>query len=412
MGDLILDLAALARAGLLPAGCFLEGDAPASTLNPFMAAGPAAWAAVRATLTALIAGDPPSDTRLEKDSALRATAVVRQSAVTMRLPAAIGDYTDFYASREHATNCGCLFRDPAAALPPNWLHLPIAYHGRASTVGVSPAEIVRPHGQLPPTPSTSAPSFGPSARLDFELEVGVFIGGPPNPQGTRVTLSEAPSRIFGYVLLNDWSARDVQRWEMVPLGPFAGKNFATTVSPWVVTPAALAPWGVGAPVQDDPVPPAYLQEGDAAIGGRGMPRTTVDLPLTVRLETTKKNGDGTSVTTSTLLTTSNLRHLYWTPAQMIAHHTAGGCVLRPGDLLGTGTISAPGGVAGGGLGSLLEASLDGREPVGLGDGTSSRTFLEDGDAVILSGMTAASADGWPGVGFGECRGVVVGARAP
>lgn len=407
--DTILDLAALARGGLLPAEAgFLEGGGrPAPTLNAFMAAGPAAWAAVRATLTALVCGDPPSDTRLFANPALRAGAVVRTGEVgAMHLPAAIGDYTDFYASREHATNCGCLFRDPAAALPPNWLHLPVAYHGRASTVGVSPAAVVRPLGQLPPTADAGGPTFGPSTRLDFELEVGVFIGGPANAQGTRVRLGEAADRIFGYVLLNDWSARDIQRWEMVPLGPFAGKNFATTVSPWVVTPAALGPWGVPAPPQADPTPPAYLREAEAGVGGRGIPRLTFDLPLTARLVP-----DGAPATPPTLLAASNLCHLYWTPSQMVAHHTAGGCVLRAGDLLGTGTISAPGGVDGGGLGSLLEASLDGRAPVRLASG-GERTFLEDGDAVILGGMTTPTADGWPGVGFGECRGVVVAAPDP
>ncbi len=292
VGDLILDLAALARAGLLPGGseCFLEGDRPAPTLNPFMAAGPPAWAAVRASLTALVCGHPPADARLANNPALCGDAIVRREHAAMRLPAAIGDYTDFYASREHASNCGSLFRDPAAALPPNWLHLPVAYHGRASTVGVSPAAVVRPLGQLPPAPPSTSPAFGPSARLDFELEVGVFVGGPPNPPGARVPLSAAADRIFGYVLLNDWSARDVQRWEMVPLGPFAGKNFATTISPWVVTPDALAPWAVPAPPQADPRPPAYLCEDDDAVGGRGMPRETVDLPLTVVLETAGGGG--------------------------------------------------------------------------------------------------------------------------
>lgn len=415
--DIILDLAALTRGGLLPVEAgFLVGERdggrlPAPTLNAFMASGPPTWDAVRAALTSLICGDPPADTRLSADPGLRAAAVVHRGQVAkMHLPAAIGDFTDFYASREHATNCGSLFRDPAAALPPNWLHLPIAYHGRASTVGVSPAAVVRPLGQLPPRAPLGAPSFGPSARLDFELEVGVFIGGAANAQGTRVRLGDAPGRVFGFVLLNDWSARDVQRWEMAPLGPFAGKNFATTVSPWVVSPAALAPWAVPAPVQADPAPPAYLREDDGDVGGRGMPRLTFDLPLTVRL--------GTAATAAAapgppghLLATSNLRHLYWTPAQMVAHHTAGGCALRPGDLVGTGTISGPGGVAGGGLGSLLEASLDGRAPVALAGGEA-RTFLEDGDTVVLSGMTRATADGWPGVGFGECRGVVVGAPAP
>ncbi|MFW6183939.1 MAG: fumarylacetoacetase, partial [Chloroflexota bacterium] len=307
-------------------------------------------------------------------------------AVTMHLPATIGDYTDFYSSRHHASNVGRMFRGEENPLLPNWRHLPVAYHGRASSVVVSRTPIRRPQGQMlapdADAPHADAPHFGPSQELDFELEVG-FLVGPGNALGHPLSVEEAQAHIFGLVLVNDWSARDIQRWEYRPLGPFLGKNFATSLSPWVVTLEALAPFRVEGPPQE-PQPLPYLQQP--------QPRA-YDIKLQVSLQP-----DGAP--SATVISRSNARHLYWSMEQQLAHHTIGGCNLRPGDLLASGTISGP---TPDSYGSLLELAWGGQRPLTLPHGDR-RTFLQDGDTVTLSGW--CQGDGYR-VGFGSVTGVIV-----
>lgn len=410
IGEFVLDLREVKRAGLLSGpelsahgGCFEQ-----PTLNAFMALGPPAWQEARTTLQRLLSGEEGA---LRDSCTLRSAALVPMSSAFMHLPAAIGDYTDFYASREHATNVGAMFRGQANALQPNWLHLPVGYHGRASSIVVSGTCVRRPWGQvLPPAQPeaaaaapAAAPAFQPSAALDYELEMGCFIG-PGNALGQPIPATSAADHIFGYVLVNDWSARDIQKWEYVPLGPFNGKNFATSISPWVVTPAALEPFAVPAPPQDDPLPPPYLHQPD----GR---RTNYDVQLEVSVlpETQSARGDGGHAVEAAegaagaggaVATRSSMRTMYWTLPQMIAHHTAGGCNLRPGDLLATGTLSSAGAR---GAGCLLEATWNGTRPLRLADG-SQRGYLQDGDTVVLTGH--CQGDGYR-VGFGECRAKVL-----
>jgi fumarylacetoacetase len=304
----------------------------------------------------------------------------------------IGDYTDFYAGIHHATNVGALFR-PDQPLLPNYRHVPIGYHGRASSVVESGTAIRRPHGQRKPA-GEAEPSFGPSRNLDYELELGIWIGRR-NALGEPIPIAEAPAHIGGYCLLNDWSARDIQAWEYQPLGPFLAKNFATTISPWIVTPEALAPFRCAQAKRPagDPRPMAYLwDEHDQAAGA-------LDLELEVLLITPGLR-DGNLPPHR--LSLGNARALYWTPAQLVAHHTSGGCNLNTGDLLGTGTISM---AEEGGFGSLLEITRGGRQPVTLASGET-RRFLEDGDEVVL--LARARRDGFAPIGFGACRGTVVG----
>jgi fumarylacetoacetase len=314
-------------------------------------------------------------------------AVHAQADVEMLLPASIGDYTDCYASREHATNVGAMFRDKNNALLPNWLHIPVAYHGRASSVVVSGTDIRRPRGQtVAKGQDAGPPSFGPSKLLDFELEVGCFVG-PGNDLGDSISLDKAEDHMFGLVLLNDWSARDIQKWEYVPLGPFLGKNFGTTISPWVVPMAALEPFRVPTPVQD-PQPLPYLQQAPGSCLG-------VDVRLEVALQTSEMDGPETIVR-------SNLKYMYWAMAQQLTHHSVNGCNLNPGDLIGTGTISGPTEES---FGSLLELCWAGSKEVKLKGGAVVRKFLQDGDKVIMRG--ACEAPDGSRVGFGECSGVIV-----
>ncbi|HSN56479.1 MAG TPA: fumarylacetoacetase, partial [Candidatus Sulfomarinibacteraceae bacterium] len=302
--------------------------------------------------------------------------------VEMLLPAEIRDYTDFYSSREHATNVGTMFRGPDNALQPNWLHLPVGYHGRASSVVVSGTDVRRPRGQFKPA-DADRPVYGPSRLMDFELEMGFFVG-PGNALGEPIPIADAPEHIFGMVLVNDWSARDIQAWEYVPLGPFLGKSFATSISPWVVTMDALEPFRCAGPAQTDPEPLPYL-------------RTSGDQAYDIRLEVLLQGADMAEPAT---IATSNFRYLYWNVCQQLAHHTVNGCNARPGDLYASGTISGP---AKNERGSMLELSWRGSEPITLPNG-GQRRFLADGDTVILRGRCEA---GGVRVGFGEVRGTLL-----
>ena len=347
----VLDLAALARAGLLDGFPGAAAAFAAPALDAFMAAGPAAWEATRLQLEALL-----GDARVERHSHALAD-------VAPLLPFTIADFADFYASLDHASNLGRIFRPGDDPLLPNWRHLPVGYHGRAGTVVVSGTDIVRPRGQFLPA-GEAAPEFGPSGRLDLELELG-FVIGTPSRLGEPVAVSEALRHVFGVVLLNDWSARDLQAWEYQPLGPFLGKSFASSIGAWVTPLTALAGRRVPAPEQV-PAPLPYLRERPWAL----------DLELEVEL-----NG--------TVVARSNARHLYWSAAQLIAYLTANGASLRTGDLLGSGTVSGPGREQ---RGSLIELSWNGEQPLEL-PGGARRTFLEDGDTVVLRGASLAEVAG-------------------
>jgi len=383
VGGFVLDLTGLEQAGRLDlpefggARVFQRGE-----LNALMALGRPAWRAARARLTALLSAGPDG---LERESALREALLKPVAEVETALPCAIGDYTDFYSSREHAVNVGTMLRGADNALMPNWLHLPVAYHGRASSVVIDGTPVRRPLGQTLPK-GAAAPVFGPSRLLDFELEVGFFAGGPLNRLGEAIPVERAEEAIFGLVLVNDWSARDVQTWEYQPLGPFLAKNFATTISPWIVPLDALEPFRCAGPAQD-PEPLPYLRQ-------RGATTFDVELDVLVR---------GERMAAPQRVCRSNFRHLYWSPAQQLAHHAVGGCPLRPGDLLASGTISGPDKAS---RGSLLELSWRGTEPLEF-PGGETRTFLLDGDEVTMTGRAAKAG---LTVGFGEARGVVLPAR--
>ena len=382
LGDTVVDLAVLEAHGLIAAaGGGRQPVFAQDALNAFMALGADAWDAVRGRLQDLLSAD--GDDALRSSETLRAQALVPLAEVTMHLPAHVGDYTDFYSSRQHATNVGSMFRDPDNALLPNWLHLPVGYHGRASSVVVSGTEVVRPRGQQ--KPGDGDPVFGPSKLLDIELELGFFVG-PGNALGESISVEEAGRQIFGFVLVNDWSARDIQKWEYVPLGPFLGKSFATSVSPWVVPYAALAPFRIDGEPQDasagNPEPLPYLRQTE--------PRA-LDVSLGVHLQTPSMEAPET-------VARSNAKYLYWSPEQQLAHHTVNGCNARPGDLMASGTIS---GEEKGSYGSLLELTWRGTEPLTVGG--EERTFLQDGDRVVLTGR--AERDGRV-VDFGEVSGRV------
>ncbi len=390
IGDRALDLRACLDRGLLtgmPTG-ILTACAEA-TLNGLMARPDIERRALRHRISHLLRTGAAQVTARPH----AAEVLVPLNAVRMALPARIGDYTDFYASIEHATNVGSLMR-PDNPLLPNYKWIPIGYHGRASSIVVSGAAVRRPSGQVDPAAPGQSPHFGPSRLLDYELEMGIFVA-EGNDLGTPIPIQEAGARIFGLCLLNDWSARDLQKWEYQPLGPFLSKSFATSISPWVVTAEALAPFrSAAAPrPEGDPAPLPHLKSAqDQAMGA-------FDVNLEVSLLTAAMRSKGHP---PQRLSRSNLASLYWTPAQMIAHHTTGGCNLNPGDLLGTGTVSGRGPDA---RGCLLELTTRGRDRISLPDGES-RAFLEDGDEVILSAF--CQREGFTRIGFGECRGVVVG----
>ena len=377
IGDTVVDLSILADVALLdglgiPREAFLE-----PTLNAIMACGKPAVRALRQRLSELLC---EGDATFRDDNALREDALLPLDQVVMHLPVSIGDYTDFYSSRQHAYNVGCMFRDPNNALLPNWLHLPVGYHGRSSSIVVSGTPIRRPMGQYKPTPD-AAPEFGATRQLDMELEVG-FITFTGKPLGERISTAEAEDHIMGLVLFNDWSARDIQAWEYVPLGPFLGKNFGSSMSPWVVLLDALEPFRVASPVKDPPVLPYLQQQG---------PRH-FDIALEASIATKDRQ--------ETVICRSNFKHLYWSMAQQLAHHTVNGCNVRCGDLMASGTIS---GDTEDSYGSLLELTWKGTKPLKLHDGTE-RKFLLDGDTLVMRGHCEREGIR---IGFGEVRGEVL-----
>lgn len=370
IGDQVLDLGGLESIGLirLPYGLLLA----LPFWNAVMATGPEVWRDLRQQVTDLLAEGTPH-------RATVATYLVPQAEVTLHLPFTLSEYTDFYASRHHATNVGTMFRGAENALPPNWLHIPIGYNGRASSVVVSGTEVRRPWGQIK-GPSDATPRFAPSARFDIELELGAVVGMPSEP-GKPVTVAQADAMIFGYVLLNDWSARDIQAWEYQPLGPFQSKATATSISPWIVMRDALEPFRVPTPPREVPLLP-HLQEPGPML---------YDIALEVGL--TPEGGH------ETIISNTNYAEMYYSAAQQLAHHTACGCPMNVGDLLGSGTISGP---LKENRGSLLELSWGGKEPFPIDGG--SRSFIEDNDTLTLRGH--AQGDGYR-IGFGACTGKVL-----
>jgi fumarylacetoacetase len=391
IGDQILDLSAAGSAGLLPTELIEACRQP--TLNALMALGPAAWSALRQRLSELLGADtcPAGPLR-----AMVADCLGPMRGATLLLPARVGDYTDFYASIHHATNVGAMFR-PDSPLLPNYKWVPVGYHGRSSSLVISGTAIRRPSGQGHPPAGSTAPTFGPSQQLDYELELAAFVG-PGNALGSPLPLARAEENIFGVCLLNDWSARDLQAWEYQPLGPFLAKNFATSVSPWVVSLEALAPFRTAAFVRPagDPAPLPYLANADdQARGG-------LDLTLEVLLLTPQMRARGGP---AHLVSRGNFSAMYWTLAQLLTHHASNGCNLQPGDLLGSGTVSGP---EKNSRGCLLELTTRGRDPLAL-PGGESRAFLQDGDEVIFRGY--AEGGGCVRLGLGECRGLVLPASA-
>ncbi|AIZ63846.1 fumarylacetoacetase [Hymenobacter sp. DG25B] len=384
IGEYVLDLYAVAQYGFfddLGLGAAQPKVFRRRTLNAFIRLGQTAWRAVRQRISELLRHDNP--TLRDNEEAMR-NCLLRQREVRMLRPIKPHNYTDFYSSIEHATNVGTMFRDPANALLPNWRHIPIGYHGRTSSIVVSGTPIRRPNGQRK-APDAVAPTFGPSQQLDFELEVA-FVVGDGTTMGETIPVAEAEDHIFGLLLFNDWSARDIQSWEYVPLGPFLGKNFGSSVSPWVVTMDALEPFRVSGPEQE-PQPLPYLQlDGDH----------NFDIQLEVLLQL--KDGP------ETVICHSNFRYMYWNMAQQLAHHASNGCPIEVGDLYASGTIS---GATPDSYGSMLELSWRGTKPLHLPDG-SERKFLQDGDTVIMRGY--AEKDGLR-IGFGEVRGTVLPAPA-
>jgi fumarylacetoacetase len=382
IGEYVLDLLAVSQQGLF--ALLPQADDPSvfhgPTLNRFISLGRPVWRQVRERVSQLLRNDNPEIR--DHDELMRA-CLVKRNQVTLHLPVQIPNYTDFYASLDHATNVGMMFRGPENALPPNWKHQPLGYHGRASSIKVSGQPVFRPRGQVRPDPSLP-PLFGPTGQLDFELELA-FITGRATENGRSVAADEADGYIFGLVLFNDWSARDIQQWEYQPLGPFLGKSFASTMSPWVVTLDALEPFRTAGPVQDPPVLPYLAYTGDKHL----------DLDLKVYLQP----GQGEAL----LLSHTNARHLYWNMNQQLAHQTSNGCNLEVGDLYASGTISGPDPQA---YGSLLELTWRGTKPLLLPDGTT-RRFLEDGDCIIMTGHGQRHGIR---LGFGELRNTVLGSR--
>lgn len=387
IGDQIVDLAAVAQAGIFQGEAHAAAQAGGQDkLNALMALGHGAWGALRLALSRALREGAPAQAALQ-------ACLVPQSEAEYDVPARIGDYTDFYTSVYHATNVGQLFR-PDNPLLPNYKWVPIGYHGRASSIGVSGQAFPRPVGQTMP-PGATHPSFGPIKRMDIELELGIFIG-TGNPLGDPVAITDAEAHVFGICLLNDWSARDIQAWEYQPLGPFLSKNFASTISPWIVTLEALAPYRVPfTRPEGDPQPLPYL---DSAANQR---EGAIDIQLQVGLTTPQMKAAGQ---TDASICRTSYRHAYWTVAQMVTHHTVNGCNLQPGDLFGSGTLSGP---TLDQAGALIELTQGGKNPLQLPNGEQ-RVYLEDGDSVVLRGW--CEKPGAARIGFGECVGTVLPAR--
>ena len=387
IGDQILDLAALVAAGVFSGEAATAVQAGAQDkLNALMTLGANAWSALRLALSRALREGAAGQDQL-------AACLVPQSEAEYGVPARIGDYTDFYTSVHHATNIGRQFR-PDNPLLPNYKWVPIGYHGRASSIGVSGQRFHRPVGQTLP-PGATQPVFGPSQRLDIELELGIFVG-TGNALGEPMAMAQAEAHVFGMCLLNDWSARDIQAWEYQPLGPFLSKNFATTISPWIVTLEALAPYRIPfLRPEADPQPLPYL---DSEANRR---QGSLDIQLQVGLTTPRMRDAGQGEAT---ICQTSYRHAYWTVAQMVTHHTVNGCNLQPGDLFGSGTLSGP---TLDQAGALIELTTGGKHPLQLPNGES-RTYLEDGDAVVIRGWCEKA--GAARIGFGECLGTVLPAR--
>lgn len=373
IGDTAIDLGAMHQLGYFSDIPLTDDIFLQDTLNDFISDGKKTWRLVRNRIAEVF---DATNAELRDNQGHRNVILFSLEEIEMQLPVQIGDYTDFYSSKEHATNVGSMFRDPEKALMPNWLHLPVGYHGRSSTIVPSGTSIRRPKGQTMP-PGADAPVFGPSKRVDFELEMA-FITTDANKMGEPIPLEEAEDYIFGLVVFNDWSARDIQKWEYVPLGPFLAKNFASSISPWIVTLDALEPFRTGSPTQN-PEPLPYLQQQG-------------DKSFDIQLEVDLKPRNGTAQT----ICRSNFKHMYWTMAQQLAHHTINGCKVNSGDMMGSGTIS---GKTPDSYGSMLELSWGGKNPITLENGES-RSFLEDGDTVVMRGF--CEKDGRR-IGFGEVR---------
>ncbi|MHB1146888.1 MAG: fumarylacetoacetase [Lutibacter sp.] len=383
IGEYAIDLGAFHQLGYFEGIPLTDDIFMQDSLNDFISDGRKTWRLVRNRIAEVFDSKNAS---LRDNLKHREVIIFDVNEIEMLLPIYVGDYTDFYSSKEHATNVGLMFRGANNALMPNWLHMPIGYHGRSSSVVVSGTKIRRPYGQILPSGETQ-PVFGPTKALDMELETA-FITTDVNNLGEPISIDEAHDYIFGMVLFNDWSARDIQKWEYVPLGPFLGKSFASTMSPWIITMDALEPFKCSGPKQEiTPLP--YLQQKTA--------ENSYDIKLKATLET--ENGD------LNLLTESNFKHLYWTMAQQLTHHTSNGCIVRAGDLMGSGTISGP---TKNSYGSMLELTWGGKEPITLKDGTT-RTFFNDGDNVILRGYCKNDK---VRIGFGKCTGKIMPAIAP
>jgi fumarylacetoacetase len=378
IGDYAIDLGAMHQLGYFKGIGLTDDIFLQDSLNDFISDGKKTWRLVRSRISDIFLHTSPG---LRDDPEHRKQILFTMDEVEMQLPVNVGDYTDFYASKEHATNVGTLFRDPENALLPNWTRIPIGYHGRSSSIIPSGTPVRRPIGQSKPTNDDGTPNFGPSKLLDFELEMA-FITTDTNDLGKRISIDEAEDYIFGLVLFNDWSARDIQGWEYVPLGPFLGKSFASTISPWIVTLDALEPFRTEGPKQD-PTPLPYLQHGN-------LKNFDINLQVGIQPENDEE----------TVVANSNFKYMYWSMAQQLTHHTVNGCNVRSGDMMGSGTISGP---TKDSYGSMLELSWRGQNPVPLKNGKE-RKFINDHDTVIMRAY--AEKDGLR-IGFGECNGKVL-----
>jgi fumarylacetoacetase len=377
IGDCAIDMGALQQLGYFNGIDLTDDMFMQDTLNDFISDGKKTWRLVRNRLAEIF---DENNSSLRDNKKQRDVVIFKMDDIEMQLPVQIGDYTDFYSSKEHATNVGKMFRDPENALLPNWLHIPVGYHGRSSTIVPSGKNIRRPNGQTMPADETE-PVFGPSKLVDFELEMA-FITTDANVLGEPVPIDEAEDYIFGMVLFNDWSARDIQKWEYVPLGPFLAKNFASTISPWIVTMDALEPFKTES-CEQSPAPMKYLQQKD---------KHTFDINLEVSLQPENSS--------ETVISKSNFKYMYWTMAQQLAHHTVNGCRVNSGDMMGSGTISGP---TPDSFGSMLELSWGGKNPIKLNDG-SERKFINDNDTVIMRGYCQNKE---VRIGFGECVGKIL-----